>query len=162
MSLLKKQGNHIIIFSIIIALLLAELPLPPILAPYQPEWVILVLIYWAMALPERMGIGIAWFVGLLVDVLRDTLLGQYALAFALTIFIILKLYQRIRNFPLKQQVFSIFIIMLIHCALVVWINALAGIPVGVSMIITPAILSAIFWPLIYFSLRNVRRTYHIN
>ncbi len=162
MNLLKKQGGKIVTFTIIIALLLAELPLPSVIAPFQPEWVILVLIYWAMALPERVGVGIAWFVGLLVDVLRDTLLGQYALAFALTVFIVLRIYQRIRNFPLSQQMISIFILMIIHSALVVWIKALTGTSVGISMIITPAVLSALFWPLVYLILRNVRRTYHIN
>ncbi len=162
MSLLKKQGSNIIILSIIAALLLSQLPLPTSIAPFQPEWVILVLIYWAMALPERVGIGIAWFVGLLVDVLRDTLLGQYALAFALTVFIVLRLYQRIRNFPIRQQILSIFILMIIHSALVVWIKALAGTPVSLSMVITPAVLSALFWPLIYFILRSVRRTYHVS
>ena len=162
MSLLKKQGSNIIILSIIAALLLSQLPLPTSIAPFQPEWVILVLIYWAMALPERVGIGIAWFVGLLVDVLRDTLLGQYALAFALTVFIVLRLYQRIRNFPIRQQILSIFILMIIHSARVVWIKALAGTPVSLSMVITPAVLSALFWPLIYFILRSVRRTYHVS
>ena len=162
MSPQKKHGGHIIILSLIAALLLAELPLPLNIAIYQPEWVVLVLIYWAMALPERVGVGIGWGVGLLVDVLRDTLLGQYALAFALTIFIVLRLYQRIRNFPLRQQIFSIFIIMLIHTSLIIWIKALTGIHVDFSMAITPALVSALFWPLVYFILRNVRRTYHVN
>lgn len=162
MSSFSKQGGKMITLTIIIALLLSQLPLPSFIAPFQPEWVILVLIYWAMALPERVGVGLAWFIGLLVDVLRDTLLGQYALAFALTIFIVLRIYQRIRNFPLRQQMISIFILMLIHSALVVWIKALSGTSANISMIITPAVLSSLFWPLVYFILRNVRRTYHIS
>ena len=161
MNLLQKHGSHIIVISVIAALLLAELPLPAIVSPFQPEWVILVLIYWAMALPERVGVGSAWFAGLLLDVLRDTLLGQYALAFALTVFIVLRIYQRVRNFPLQQQMFAIFILMILHTGLVVWIKALAGIEVSFSMIITPALISALFWPLVYFILRNVRRSYHI-
>lgn len=161
MSPLNKQGGNVIFLTIIAALLLTELPLPAIIAPYQPEWLILVLIYWAMALPERVGVGVAWFVGLLLDVLRDTLLGQYALAFALTVFITLRLYQRIRNYPLRQQVISIFILMLIHTGLVVWIKALAGANVHFSMAIIPAFTSSLFWPIVYFVLRSVRRTYHI-
>lgn len=161
MSLLQKQGGYIIILSIVAALLLAELPLPALIAPFQPEWVILVLIYWAMALPERVGVGSAWFTGLLVDVLRDTLLGQYALAFALTVFIVLRIYQRLRNFPLQQQMFAIFVLMILYAGLVVWIKALAGIEVSFTMVIIPALVSALFWPLVYFILRSVRRTYHI-
>jgi len=161
MSLISKQGNHIIILTVIAALFLSELPLPDIVAPFQPEWGILVLIYWSMALPERIGVGTAWFVGLLLDVLRDTLLGQYALAFTLTIFITSKLYQRIRNFPIQQQVITIFFVMLIHTSLVVIIKALTGTNVYTAMAIVPALISAIFWPLIYFILRNIRRSYHI-
>lgn len=162
MNLLKKQGGSIIILTIIVGLLLSELPLPASIAPYQPEWLILVLIYWAMALPERVGVGIAWFTGLLLDVLRDALLGQYALAFALTVFITLRLYQRIRNFPLRQQVISIFILMLIHTGLVVWIKALAGTNVNFSMVLIPALTSSLFWPITYFVLRSIRRTYHVS
>jgi len=161
MKLIKKHDNYIIILTIIVALLLSELPLPAAIAPYQPEWVILVLIYWSMALPERIGVGSAWFTGLLLDVLRDTLLGQYALAFALTVFITSKLYQRIRNFPLQQQVITIFILMLIHLSLVIWIKALSGINVDFSMALIPSLISALFWPVVYIILRSVRRTYHL-
>lgn len=161
MNLLKKQGGVVILITIITALLLTQLPLPAVISAYQPEWVILVLIYWSMALPERVGVGIAWFTGLLLDVLRDALLGQYALAFALTVFITLRLYQRIRNFPLRQQVISVFILMLIHTGLVVWIKALAGANVDFLMALIPALSSSLFWPLIYFVLRNIRRTYHV-
>ena len=161
MSLLKQQGGFAIVLTIVVALLLTELPLPAIIAPYQPEWLILVLIYWAMALPQRVGVGVAWFSGLLLDVLRDTLLGQYALAFALTIFIVLRLYQRIRNFPIRQQIISIFILMLIHTSFVVWIKALAGTDAQISMVIIPALISSVFWPFIYFVLRNIRRANYI-
>lgn len=161
MSLLKKRGMGTIVITIIIALLLAELPLPAVIAPFQPEWVILVLIYWSMALPERIGVGSAWFTGLLLDVLRDTLLGQYALAFALIVFITSKLYQRIRNFPLRQQVISVFFLMLIYTSFGIWIKALTGVYVHYSMVFIPSLISALFWPVIYFILRNIRRTYHI-
>ena len=161
MNSIKKHGTPIIIATIIIAMLLSELPLPAMIAPFQPEWVILVLIYWSMALPERIGVGSAWFTGLLLDVLRDTLLGQYAFAFALTVFITSKLYQRIRNFPLRQQVISLFFLMLIHTAIVVWIKALSGTYIHYSMILVPSFISALFWPIVYFSLRYIRRTYHL-
>jgi len=161
MNLIRKSGGKVIILTILVALLLSELPLPSIIAPFQPEWVILVLIYWAMALPERLGVGTAWFIGLLVDVMRDTLLGQYALAFAITIFIVVRLYQRVRNFPLRQQIITIFFLMIIHTGLVVWIKALAGNTVDFSMALVPAVISALFWPLVYYILRNIRRSYHI-
>ena len=161
MNLIKKSGGKVIILTILAALLMSELPLPAIIAPFQPEWVILVLIYWTMALPERLGVGTAWFIGLFVDVMRDTLLGQYALAFAVTIFIVVRLYQRVRNFPLRQQIITIFFLMIIHTGLVVWIKALAGHTVDFSMALVPAVISALFWPLVYYVLRNIRRSYHI-
>ena len=46
----------------------AEAPLPGWLDPFRPEWVALVLIYWCMAVPNRVGVGVAWIVGLLQEV----------------------------------------------------------------------------------------------
>ena len=47
---------------------------------YRPEWVPMVLIYWVMALPYRIGIGSAWIVGLVLDILEGSILGLNAMA----------------------------------------------------------------------------------
>ena len=56
---------------------LVVLPLPGILTPFRPPWATMVLIYWIMMWPRSFGLGAAWVVGLLLDILQGALLGQH-------------------------------------------------------------------------------------
>ena len=55
--------------TIILAMALTIIPWSIPTLNLTPDWVLLVLIYWALASPETASVGKAWFVGLLVDVL---------------------------------------------------------------------------------------------
>lgn len=92
---------------------------------------------------------------------RDGLLGQHALALAVVAFLVLKIYQQLRNFPLWQQSVSIFFLVLIQSSIVVWIKSLTGMHIDWWMFFLPALMSAIFWPLIYIVMRVIRRHFHI-
>ena len=94
MKFMEHRGGGIIVLSFILALSLTIIPLPNIIEGLRPEFVSLTLIYWCMALPSRVGLGSAWTAGLFLDVLRDTLLGQHALALTLVAFFILQLHQK--------------------------------------------------------------------
>lgn len=89
--------------SIVFAMILRIMLPFPGMESFNPDWVVLVLIYWSIALPERFGVFTAFWVGLLTDVLTGHLLGQYALIYALIIFLSIKEYRRLRQFPLFQQ-----------------------------------------------------------
>ena len=69
-----------IVGTILIAFMLEILPLPGFIIWFRPAWTLLVLIYWAMALPEVVGVGYAFMVGIFLDVLTGTLLGEHAFA----------------------------------------------------------------------------------
>lgn len=152
----------IIALSFIAALALTVVPLPDWLAPLRPEWVVLVLIYWCMALPERIGVGIAWLTGLLLDVLRSGLLGQHALSLAVVAYITLQLYQRLRIFPLWQQAFSVFILVLLHLMLQLWIKGISGQPTDAWAWILPAFSSTLVWPFVFVLLRGLRRRFGVS
>ncbi|MCD8513982.1 MAG: rod shape-determining protein MreD [Nitrincola sp.] len=78
------QGGFLIIFAtFLLGLILSQLPLPDFLMWYRPEWVALVLIYWVMMLPHRVGLMSAFFMGLLLDVIRGSVLGLNALSLTL-------------------------------------------------------------------------------
>src|SRR5690606_27167374 len=79
----EHNAGWAIILSFAVAFMLTAVPLPEWAASWRPAWVAMVLIYWCMALPERVGIGAAWCLGLLLDVQQGTLLGQHALGLAL-------------------------------------------------------------------------------
>ena len=80
MTLARHHGGGAIVFTFIIALLLTIMPLPEWARYLRPDWVGLVLIYWCLAVPERVGVITGWLMGLLVDLLTGAILGQHALA----------------------------------------------------------------------------------
>ena len=152
----------VIVLSLIAAMALTVVPLPSFLAAVRPEWVVLVLIYWCMALPERVGVGVGWMTGLLLDVLRGGLLGQHALSFAIIAYITLQLYQRLRVFPLWQQAFSVFVLVLLHLMLQLWIKGISGQPTGAWDWLLPAFGSTLLWPAVFLLLRGLRRRFGVS
>ncbi len=83
MIISSRNGGIVIILTLLMALILTILPLPDWAQMLRPQWYTLVLIYWVLALPLRVGVGIGWLVGIQVDVMTGTLLGQHALSLAL-------------------------------------------------------------------------------
>lgn len=159
---IKVQGGNVILLSFIAAFILSMLPLPQFLQSVRPEFVLLVLIYWCIALPNRIGVGIAWIAGLVFDVSTDSLLGQHALTFALIAYLSIQLHQRIRIFPIWQQALTVFIFMMLQGTITLWINGMLGDAPPLSAFMLPAISTALFWPIAYLFMRQVRRYYQVN
>ena len=67
----STHGGNIILFSFIAAFILSMVPLPQMLQSIRPEFVTIVLIYWCIALPNRVGVGMGWIAGLFFDVSTD-------------------------------------------------------------------------------------------
>lgn len=82
----------------------------------RPDFVALVLLYWCTHKPHRVGIGIAWIVGIFADVADASLFGQHALAYAVLAFGGAVLHRRIQMFDLRQQTVQIFPLLLISYA----------------------------------------------
>jgi len=159
---IKATGGNIILLSFIVAFILSMVPLPIILQTVRPEFVTIVLIYWAIAVPNRVGVGIGWVAGLIYDVSTDALLGQHALTFALITYLAIKLHQRIRIFPIWQQGLTIFVLMMFQGTITLWIKGMLGDAPPLSALTVPAFSTALFWPIAYILLRQVRRFYQIN
>lgn len=158
----KTHGGNIILLSFIAAFILSMIPLPQILQTIRPEFVLIVLIYWCIALPNRIGVGIGWIAGLVFDVSTDALLAQHALTFALIAYLAIQLHQRIRIFPIWQQALTIFILMMLQGTITLWINGMLGETPPITAFLLPAISTALFWPVGYLLMRQIRRFYQIN
>jgi rod shape-determining protein MreD len=89
--------------SVLAALLLALLPLPLVLQPLRPYWLALVLAYWVIEEPERVGLGFVFVMGLVADISFGGLLGEQALRLVVMAFILQRFRARLRFFPLSQQ-----------------------------------------------------------
>ncbi len=158
MSLRPNNRSRLVIaLTFIVALILTMLPGPEWARPFRPDWVSLVLIYWCMATPQRVGVGVGWTVGLILDVLYGSLLGERALAETLVAFLTLKLHLRMRMFPRWQQAVTVLVLVAINHLVVLWISDLvAHTPVRWSYW-TSSVVSMLIWPWLFIILRDVRR-----
>lgn len=143
-----------------VALMLAIVPLPDAVAPFWPDWVTLVALYWAMALPQRFGLTLAWIAGILLDVSQGALLGQNALGAVIVVAFALRYHQQLRVAPIAQQALIVTVLLLLKQALVLWTSGLAGRAPQTPWLFFAAPLTALFfWPLLYVVLRDLRRRY---
>jgi rod shape-determining protein MreD len=119
----RPVSNLFIFFSLLAALFLNWLPWEGIWLMLRPDFVAMVLLYWCMHKPWRVGIGISWAMGILADVSDASLFGQHALAYTLLAFGGVVLHRRLQMFGLRQQtiqVFGIFVLTYAVYTLVQW------------------------------------------
>lgn len=147
--------------SFAISFMLAVVPLPEWLALWRPDWVAMVLIYWCLALPQRVGVSMGWLVGIIHDVLLDTLLGQRALSLCILAYLSTKLHRQIRAFPIWQQAIVVLSLVTFGQLPGVWIHGILGHPQTGWSFMFPAITSMLLWPWVFIVLRDMRRTYQV-
>lgn len=155
--------NSLIVLSFLVAGLLANVPMPEWAMYYRPEWVSLVLVYWVIHSPERVGIGVAWVVGIVVDALTGSLFGLHALGFALVAYLVLRLRLRLRLFSVSQQASVVLVVLGLQLLVSQWLQFLFDLPRGTNMMfLAPAVTSALLWPLAWILLGGAVRTLDIN
>jgi rod shape-determining protein MreD len=156
-----NRGNFVILVTFAIAAILSIVPIPDKFSNIRPEWISLVLIYWCMVIPHRIGVFTAWCVGILMDVLYGTLLGQYALTLSILAFLSYRLQNRLRLSPLLQQAMIILLLVALQQVIILWIKGVSGnIPKSVTYWL-PSLTSTLIWPVIAIILDKVRRIFGI-
>ena len=155
------QAYWVILATFLVALVLAVLPLPHWLLWARPEWLALALIYWTIALPQRVGVLTALSLGVVMDVLEGAVLGQNGFALVVVAVLALLLYQRLRVFSLLQQAGVVFVLIGIHQLICQWVQNLEGAGAQTSLFLLPALTSALLWPVILHILRALRRHYEV-
>ena len=109
-----------------LALLLALMPMPTWLAVIKPMGLALVLTYFALEAPEAAGLGHAFILGLVADVLYGGLLGEHALRMVILVYLTLRFRHRLRFFPIWQQAGAVFALLLNDRVLDLWIRMMSG------------------------------------
>jgi rod shape-determining protein MreD len=79
---------------------------------FMPDFVALALVFWGIHQPRRVGIGIAFFMGLMMDVSDATLLGENALAYTLLSYFAITIHRRVLWFPLMKQALHVLPLLL--------------------------------------------------
>ena len=135
-----------ILLSLILAYYFSVLPMPVWAESWRPEWVALVLIYWIFLLPHRVGVFIAWWAGLGLDVLKGSLLGQHALSLSVLAFFAGLLQRRVRFFSVWQQTFVVLILVGLHLIIVRLVQNAFSSAQGDAVYGLPSLVSAFVWP----------------
>ncbi len=153
----KPQRAWVIALSFIIAFMLTAIPVPDWALAWRPAWIAMVLVYWCIALPQRVGVICGWCLGLILDVLHGSILGQHAFGLAFVAYISLQYHQRIRVFPIVQQTAFVALVVLVYLA-VMWqiYDLLGSVKYGPSYLLG-TLTTALLWPWTYVILRDVRR-----
>jgi rod shape-determining protein MreD len=161
MSETKRNGTGVILVTLAVSLLLTILPMPRWTEDFRPQWVAMTLIYWALALPGRIGVFWAWGVGLVLDVTSGTVLGQHALSLSVPVYLAVELHQRIRIFPLPQQAVSVWVLLLVERLLSLWVLGATGQPTPTLWYWMPTFVGMLLWPWLFVLLRDLRRRFAV-
>lgn len=156
MQVNRAQPMKGYVLSLVLSMGLNIFSFPGFLQDLNPDWVLLTLIYWLLAMPERIGVFNAWGVGLLVDVLTGRLLGQHALTYALISYFSLKFHKRLRQYLLPQQSLYIFLCLFFSKIMEFMIENLQGDTEFTLAFWLPVFIGTFCWPVINIALRLIR------
>jgi rod shape-determining protein MreD len=117
-----------------------------------PDMVALVLAFWCVHQPRKMGIGIAWLVGLVMDAGYGALLGQHAFAYAFLAFGAITLHRRILWFSPWQQAAHVLVLLLASQVLMLVVRLVAGGVFPGPLYFAESLTAAALWPTATFLL----------
>jgi rod shape-determining protein MreD len=146
-----------IIFTFIAALLINLLPWSGWWLAVKPDFVALVVLYWCIQQPRKVGFTSAWLLGLVMDVAEGSLFGQHALAYSVLAFGGIVLHRRVLMFTMRDQILHIFVLLLLNDVMVLAIRMAAGAAFpGVSYFIG-SLTAAALWPALSFLFKLPQR-----
>lgn len=153
---MKIRGAALLYVSLAIALVLGLLPVPGQLAAIKPFWVALVLCYWLLETPERAGMGFAFCLGLITDLIHGSLLGEHALRLCMLAFIVLRFRPRLRFFTLGQQALAVFAMLLNDRVVVTMIRGFSGEGLPPLQFWLSPLVGMLLWPWLFLALDGLR------
>jgi rod shape-determining protein MreD len=129
-----------------VAFLLNIVPLGRV--PAMPDFLALVLVFWNVHQSRRIGVGVAFFFGLLMDVHSGAVLGQHALAYTLLSFFAVTIHRRLLWFTVPSQAVQILPLFFAAHAIELAIRMLAGdVFPGIGILLAP-LVEALLWPVV--------------
>lgn len=124
-----------------------------------PDWLMIVLVFWNLHEPRKVGIVIAFFLGLLIDVQSSSLLGIHSISYCIVAYVAIAWHRRILDLKPIAQAFHLFPIFLIpgliDLLLFLWVQngqLLSALPV-----VIPCLIQALLWPIASWLLTTPQR-----
>ena len=147
-QLLLPANPLFILLTLLLALAFNLLPLGR--SPAVPDMLALTLAFWAVNQQRRVGVGVSFFFGLLMDVHQGSLLGQHGLAYSLLAFAAIALHRRMLWFPVLQQAMQVLPLLIAAHMVSLVVRMIAGdLFPGWTYFIAPC-FEALLWPVVSF------------
>ena len=152
----RARNGWVLPVSLLLALLLGLVPLPGLLQPLRPYWLALVLAYWLLEEPEHIGLGVAFALGVLADLMFGGLLGEQAMRLVVMAFILDRFRARMRFFPLSQQALAIGGLLVNDRVVSAVIHVVLGAPQHPWTFWWAPLLGMLLWAPLHFALDALR------
>jgi len=130
----------------IIALILTILPLPVALAIFRPAWVLLVILYIELFNTEEFRLSLLFFIGLILDALLATVIGEHTFALIFVSFLVLGKVRRFHLYSLSQQTLFIGLYCGLYQFIIYLIDAFLGYNSSLSQVLLSSLTSMLLWP----------------
>jgi rod shape-determining protein MreD len=145
-----------LLLTVVVALVLTVLPLPPWLAAVRPAFLVITVLYWSIAAPRVGGIGLGFFSGVALDVFGGAVLGQHALALTAITYVTVREHQKIRLKPSFQQALIMLGALLAYEFILFAIDGWTGHPMTSPLRWIHTLTGALIWPVATAVLDRVR------
>jgi rod shape-determining protein MreD len=146
-----------VLLTLFLGLLLNIVPASGLALTLKPDFLALVLLYWCIREPRMISVGIAWCLGLVMDVADATVFGQHALAYAVLAFAADYFRRRVLRFPLWQQAVQVAVLLAFCALLVLLVRFIGGAPLPRWTYAAPPLVGALLWPLLSVLLQRPQR-----
>lgn len=155
------RSRFVIAVSFLIALVLQIIPWPGVVELLRPSWLLLVTIYWVLALPHRINVGTALCLGLLWDLLVGSTLGIRGMMMAIVIYLAALNFLVLRNMALWQQALLVGLLSILAEALIFFGEYLIQDVSFNSMVLWVGLINSILWPWMFLLMRKIRRQWRV-
>lgn len=141
--------------SLLVALMLDFLPVGRV--AWRPDFLAIVLVFWNVHQPRRVGLGAAFIFGLCLDVHQASLLGQHALAYVVLIYFAIMIHRRILWFSVPGQAVQLLPLFAAAHAITIVLRLIGRAPFPGWEVLLAPVLEAALWPIVSYLLLAPQR-----
>lgn len=158
-STLKRW--FLICLSFFSGMFLMFLPLPSGFNWLGPLWLVLILLYWVLMMPQYVNVGIAWGVGIFTDIVYNGIIGEHALGLVLIVFLVIKIRQKILPLGFLKMAPIISGLLVLYQLLIFLMRVYGSYYFNTWSILGGAIVGILLWPPVALLLFNCQQKFRI-
>ncbi len=146
-----KSTNKIIVIwiTIVVALFLSLFRMPIYIESFLPNYLAIVLLYWAIVAPERVSVFTGWISGIILDFLLGSTLGVHAIIYSFMVWVLISQFESIKYYSLFQKTIVVGTINFVGCFLLFWLEHVFGALTVDYDLLWSSISTFFVWPLFY-------------